>query len=62
MSGDDDTVCLSENLMRKNACKSNIIYGNKYLYSGVEGELVLLRIPVSSFTLFCGYLCNVHRV
>lgn len=28
-----NTVLLSKNLTRKNACKSSIIYGNRYLYS-----------------------------
>lgn len=34
------------------------IYIRLSFNSGVEGEPVLLRIPVSSFTLFCGYLCT----
>lgn len=39
----------------------NIYIQTLSLHSDEEGELVLLRNPVSSFTLFC-YLCNVHRV
>lgn len=40
----------------------NIYIQTLSLHSDVEGELVLLKNPVSSFTLSCCYLHNVHSV